>query len=48
MQAWLTDQGLRRQAVPEQLEIVEVLPRNPAGKVTKKVLQERFGVAPLR
>ena len=48
MQAWLADQGLRRQAVPERLEIVDALPRNPAGKVTKNVLQERFGVAPVR
>ena len=48
MQAWLTDHGLRRQAIPEQLEIVDALPRNPAGKVTKKVLQERFGAAPVR
>jgi acyl-CoA synthetase (AMP-forming)/AMP-acid ligase II len=48
MREWLTEKGLRRQAMPEQLEHIEALPRNPAGKVTKKVLQERFGAAPVR
>ena len=32
--------GLRRQAIPERLELVDALPRNPAGKVTKQVLRE--------
>ena len=32
--------GLRRQAVPEQLEVVDALPRNPAGKVTKQALRD--------
>ncbi len=35
--------GLRAQAIPEQLEIVEALPRNPAGKVLKQELKARFG-----
>ena len=35
--------GLRRQATPERLEIVDGLPRNPAGKVLKRELQQRFG-----
>lgn len=34
--------GLMRQKVPEQLEIVAELPRNPAGKMLKKDLRERF------
>jgi cyclohexanecarboxylate-CoA ligase len=38
----LEERGLRRQAVPEQIEHVDVLPRNPAGKVTKRVLHDRF------
>jgi acyl-CoA synthetase (AMP-forming)/AMP-acid ligase II len=35
--------GLRQQATPERLEIVDALPRNPAGKVLKRELQQRFG-----
>ncbi|MCY4422462.1 MAG: hypothetical protein OXC06_05265 [Acidimicrobiaceae bacterium] len=41
--ARLAAAGLRRQAVPERLEIVDTLPRNPAGKVLKRELQQRFG-----
>jgi cyclohexanecarboxylate-CoA ligase len=40
--AFLRDRGLRVQAIPEQLEIVEALPRNPAGKVVKHELRRRF------
>jgi acyl-CoA synthetase (AMP-forming)/AMP-acid ligase II len=40
---YLTGAGLRIQATPERVEIVESLPRNPAGKVLKRELQERFG-----
>jgi acyl-CoA synthetase (AMP-forming)/AMP-acid ligase II len=43
MTDFLKAQGLRIQATPEQLEIVEVLPRNPAGKVLKQDLRTRFG-----
>jgi acyl-CoA synthetase (AMP-forming)/AMP-acid ligase II len=39
---YLTSRGLRRQAVPEQVEHLDALPRNPAGKVTKQALQDRF------
>ncbi len=46
MVAYLKDQGLRLQAIPEQLEVVEVVPRNPAGKILKHTLRERF--APTR
>jgi acyl-CoA synthetase (AMP-forming)/AMP-acid ligase II len=43
MRAFLKENGLRMQAVPEQLEIVEVLPRNPAGKVLKQDLRKVYG-----
>jgi non-ribosomal peptide synthetase component E (peptide arylation enzyme) len=43
--AFLEACGLRRQAIPEQVEHVDALPRNPAGKVTKQALQRRFAVA---
>jgi acyl-CoA synthetase (AMP-forming)/AMP-acid ligase II len=42
MVAYLKDQGLRIQAIPEQLELVDVVPRNPAGKILKHALRERF------
>jgi acyl-CoA synthetase (AMP-forming)/AMP-acid ligase II len=38
----LSDQGLRKQALPERLEIVDTVPRNPTGKVVKYELVERF------
>ena len=46
---YLKDKGLRVNAVPEQLELVDVVPRNPAGKILKHTLRERFaptGAAP--
>ena len=45
MVAFLKDAGLMRQKIPEQLEIVEVVPRNAAGKIEKQRLRERFGSA---
>jgi acyl-CoA synthetase (AMP-forming)/AMP-acid ligase II len=39
MRDFLKDKGLRMQAIPEQIEIVDVLPRNPAGKVLKQDLK---------
>jgi non-ribosomal peptide synthetase component E (peptide arylation enzyme) len=42
MSAFLKEKRLRIVAVPEQLEIVEVLPRNPAGKVLKQDLRARY------
>ena len=39
---WLESKGLRRQAVPEQIEHVDEIPRNPAGKVAKHALKDRF------
>jgi cyclohexanecarboxylate-CoA ligase len=41
MGTFLRELGLRPQAIPEQLEHVDALPRNPAGKVTKDVLRRR-------
>ncbi len=36
-------QGLAKQKIPEQVEIVAALPRNPMGKVLKHVLRAQFG-----
>jgi acyl-CoA synthetase (AMP-forming)/AMP-acid ligase II len=36
------DAGLMVQKIPEQLEIVDVLPRNPTGKVLKHELRTRY------
>jgi cyclohexanecarboxylate-CoA ligase len=43
--AFLEETGLMRQKFPEQLEVVDALPRNPSGKVVKTVLRERYGAA---
>ncbi len=42
MQQYLKGRGLRMQAVPERLELVAVVPRNPAGKLQKHELRARF------
>jgi acyl-CoA synthetase (AMP-forming)/AMP-acid ligase II len=42
MVSFLTHKGLRTQAIPEQLEIVDALPRNPAGKVLKHDLKAKY------
>jgi acyl-CoA synthetase (AMP-forming)/AMP-acid ligase II len=39
---FLKEKGLRNQAIPERLEIVDALPRNPAGKVLKQDLKKQF------
>ncbi|MCA1833343.1 MAG: AMP-binding protein [Actinomycetota bacterium] len=44
MVSFLKGKGLIIQKLPEQLEIVDALPRNPAGKVVKMELRTRFGV----
>jgi acyl-CoA synthetase (AMP-forming)/AMP-acid ligase II len=36
---------MRAQAIPEQLELVDVVPRNPSGKIQKNDLRARFGRA---
>ena len=33
------------QKIPERLEIVDALPRNPTGKVLKQALRERYSDA---
>ncbi len=42
MVEFLKGSGLMLQKIPEQLELVEALPRNPAGKVLKADLKEQF------
>jgi len=42
LRTFLEGKGLRTQAVPEQLEIVETVPRNPAGKILKHKLREQL------
>jgi len=39
----LLDAGLITRKLPEQLEVVDALPRNPSGKVVKFELRDRFG-----
>ena len=38
----LLDAGLITRKLPEQLEIVDALPRNPSGKIVKAQLQTQF------
>ncbi|MSO58918.1 MAG: cyclohexanecarboxylate-CoA ligase [Ilumatobacteraceae bacterium] len=40
---YLRDKQLSMHKVPEQLEIIDVLPRNPSGKVLKKDLRATYG-----
>jgi acyl-CoA synthetase (AMP-forming)/AMP-acid ligase II len=42
MQAHCRAAGLMVQKIPEQLEVVEALPRNATLKILKHVLRERF------
>ena len=42
MVSFLKEKGLRNQAIPEQLETVDALPRNPAGKVLKQDLKKQY------
>jgi cyclohexanecarboxylate-CoA ligase len=42
MVGFLKEQRLARQKLPEQLELVDEVPRNAAGKIEKRVLRERF------
>jgi len=41
--AFLKERGLMVQKLPEQLELVDAIPRNPTGKILKHELRERFG-----
>ncbi len=45
MQRFLRDRQLMLQKIPEQLELVDALPRNPTGKVLKHALRARLGDA---
>jgi non-ribosomal peptide synthetase component E (peptide arylation enzyme) len=45
MVAFLRGRGLMTQKIPEQLETLDALPRNAAGKVQKQLLRERLGAA---
>ncbi len=40
---FLTEKGLTRHKVPEQLEVVDALPRNSSGKVLKHELRATYG-----
>jgi cyclohexanecarboxylate-CoA ligase len=42
MKQHLVDAGLTTRKLPEQLEIVDALPRNPSGKIVKQDLRSRF------
>ena len=42
MVTYLKELKLMVQKIPEQLEIVDEVPRNPAGKIQKNVLRERY------
>ena len=45
MLEFLRGKELRVQAIPEQLEVIDTVPRNPAGKILKSALRERFTAA---
>ncbi|HEX4821599.1 MAG TPA: AMP-binding protein [Acidimicrobiales bacterium] len=40
--SYLLERGLMKQKLPEQLELVDALPRNPTGKVVKFELRDRY------
>jgi acyl-CoA synthetase (AMP-forming)/AMP-acid ligase II len=42
MVAFLSEHKLMKQKLPEQLELVDEVPRNPSGKIEKKALRDRF------
>ncbi len=46
MVEYLRGRDLRAQAIPEQLELVPAVPRNPAGKILKHALREQFAPSP--
>ena len=39
---YMKEEGLMVQKLPEQLEIVDAIPRNPSGKILKHVLREQY------
>jgi cyclohexanecarboxylate-CoA ligase len=42
MVEFLKNEGLMVQKVPEQLEVIDAIPRNPAGKILKNELRDRY------
>lgn len=46
MQEFLASKGFRKQAIPEQLEYVDEVPRNPSGKLLKQELREIYQAKP--
>jgi acyl-CoA synthetase (AMP-forming)/AMP-acid ligase II len=44
--AFLKDRGLMVQKIPEQLERIDLVPRNATGKILKHELRERYRGAP--
>jgi acyl-CoA synthetase (AMP-forming)/AMP-acid ligase II len=36
---------LSKRKLPERLEVVDAVPRNPAGKIEKRELRDRFAAA---
>ncbi|MBV9285277.1 MAG: AMP-binding protein [Acidimicrobiia bacterium] len=42
MVEFLKGKGLMMQKIPEQLETVDVVPRNPSGKIVKHVLRDQY------
>ncbi|HPG29059.1 MAG TPA: cyclohexanecarboxylate-CoA ligase, partial [Myxococcota bacterium] len=43
MQTFLRAQQLMVQKIPEQLELIDAVPRNPTGKILKQELRKRYG-----
>ena len=46
MVEFLKSQKMMVQKIPEQLELIEEVPRNPSGKILKKDLRERYAEVP--
>ncbi|WP_055407077.1 class I adenylate-forming enzyme family protein [Frankia sp. ACN1ag] len=42
LSAWLREAGLMRQKLPEQLELIDIMPRTGLGKVAKAQLRARY------
>ena len=42
MKSFLSGRALMQQKIPERLEHVDVMPRNPSGKILKERLRERY------
>lgn len=41
--SFLEDEGLMVQKIPERLELIDVIPRNPTGKILKQQLRDTYG-----